>query len=130
MTHLITHPFRQKLLLLAASTGMLLDGLDGSIVNIILPQIAESFDIDTGTVSWVIITYLLMMAGLILIMGKIAERGLLRCIFPSGILVFTLGSAICGIAPDFEILLVSRIFQGIGAAMVAATAPLLCVTYL
>lgn len=109
---------------------MLLDGLDGSIVNIVLPRIVESFDVDTGTVSWVIITYLLMMAGLILIMGKIAERGLLKCIFPGGILIFTIGSAFCGLSPGFEILLVSRIFQGIGAAMMAAIAPLLCVTYL
>jgi EmrB/QacA subfamily drug resistance transporter len=71
-----------------------------------------------------------MMAGLILVFGKVAERGLLRKIFLGGLLIFTLGSAVCGLSPDFGILLVSRIFQGIGAAMIAASAPLLCVTYL
>ena len=130
MSTVITNPFHQKLLLAAAAIGMLLDGLDGSIVNIILPQISESFDIDTGTVSWVIITYLLMAAGLIIIFGKGAERGYLRKIFLGGILVFTIGSAVCGLSPDFGILIVSRIFQGIGAAMVVATSPLLCVKYL
>ncbi|ACL15453.1 MFS transporter [Methanosphaerula palustris] len=130
MSRIITDPLYQKLLLIAATIGMLLDGLDGSIVNVVLPQISESFGTDTGTVSWVVITYLLMMAGLILVFGKVAERGLLRKIFLGGLLIFTLGSAVCGLSPDFGILLVSRIFQGIGAAMIAASAPLLCVTYL
>lgn len=130
MPKVITNPLHQKLLIAVAATGMLLDGLDGSIVNIILPQICKSFSIDAGTVSWVIITYLLMVSGLILIFGKVAERGFLRKIFPGGILIFTIGSAACGLSPDFGILLAARIFQGIGAAMMAATAPLLCVTYL
>jgi MFS family permease len=130
VSKVITDPLHQKLLLIAATIGMLLDGLDGSIVNVVLPQISGSFGIDTGTVSWVVINYLLMMAGLILVFGKVAERGLLRKIFLGGLLIFTLGSAACGLSPDFEILLASRIFQGIGAAMIAAAAPLLCVTYL
>lgn len=130
MSKVITDPLHQKLLLIAATIGMLLDGLDGSIVNVVLPQISGSFGIDTGTVSWVVITYLLMMAGLILVFGKVAERGLLRKIFLGGLLIFTLGSAACGLSPDFGILLASRIFQGIGAALIAAAAPLLCVTYL
>ncbi len=130
MSDIITNPLHQKLLLAAAATGMLFDGLDSSIVNIVLPQMSESFGIDAGTVSWVVITYLLMMAGLILVFGKIAERGLLRKIFLGGLLIFTLGSAACGLSPNFGFLLASRILQGIGAAMIAATAPLLCVTYL
>ncbi|MFZ3148662.1 MAG: MFS transporter [Methanothrix sp.] len=130
MSDIITNPRHQKLLLAAAAIGMLFDGLDSSIVNIVLPQISVSFGTDAGTVSWVIITYLLMIAGLILVFGKIAERGFLRKIFLGGLLIFTFGSAACGLSPNFEILLASRIFQGIGAAMIAATAPLLCVTYL
>jgi len=121
---------QQKLLLAVIAIGMFLDGLDGSIVTIILPQISESFGTDTGTVSWVIITYLLMMAGLILIIGKTAERGHIKRIFLLGVCVFALGSAACGISPNLEFLLGSRIIQGIGAAMIAATATLLCVTYL
>jgi EmrB/QacA subfamily drug resistance transporter len=130
MSDIITNPRHQKLLLAAAAIGMLLDGLDSSIVNIILPQISVSFGTDAGTASWVINTYLLMIAGLILVIGKIAERGFLRKIFLGGLLIFTLGSAACGLSPNFGFLLASRIFQGIGAAMIAATAPLLCVTHL
>ena len=109
---------------------MFLDGLDGSITNIILPIISETFETDIGTVSWMIITYLLMVAGLIIIFGKSAERGLLKRIFLGGLFIFIIGSAACGFSPDFELLLGSRLFQGIGAAMIAATAPLLCITYL
>ena len=130
MPDIISNPLHQKLLLAAAAIGMLFDGLDSSIVNIVLPQISESFGTDTGTVSWVIMTYLLMMAGLILVFGKIAQQGFLQKIFLGGLLVFTLGSAACGLSPNFGFLLASRVFQGIGAAMIAATAPLLCVTYL
>jgi len=126
----IINPLHQKLLLVAVAIGMLLDGLDGSIVNIVLPQISKSFNTDIGTISWVVITYFLMMAGLILIFGKLAERGFLKKIFLGGVLIFTLGSAACGISPDFGILLASRLFQGTGAAMIAATSLLLCVTYL
>ncbi|PWR70407.1 MFS transporter [Methanospirillum stamsii] len=130
MSSIISNHLHQKLLLMAVAIGMFLDGLDGSIVTIILPRISESFNIDTGTASWVIITYLLMMAGLILIIGKTAERGHIKSLFLGGVCVFTLGSVACGISPDFGLLLSFRVIQGVGAAMIAATASLLCVTYL
>lgn len=130
MSPILTNPLHQKLLLAAASIGMFLDGLDCSIVTIILPDISVSFGTDAGTVSWVIISYLLMIAGLILVFGKYAEGGHIRLLFIGGLAVFTVGSAFCGISPDYGVLLASRILQGIGAAMIAATATLLCVTYL
>ncbi len=130
MISITSNHLQYRLLLVAVAIGMFLDGLDGSIVMIILPGIAESFGTDTGTASWVIITYLLMIAGLILIVGKTAERGHTKKIFLCGLCVFTLGSAACGFSPDLQTLLASRVLQGAGAAMIAATASLLCVTYL
>ncbi|WP_342678659.1 MFS transporter [Methanofollis sp. UBA420] len=130
MTSVITVPLHQKLLLGAVALGTIMDGLDGSIVNVALPTIAADFDTDIGTIAWVIITYLLMMAGFLLVFGKIADRGLMKMIFISGFIIFTLASAACGLSPALPILLASRIVQGIGAAMIAAVAPLLCVRYL
>lgn len=130
MFSITSNHLHQRLLLVVIAIGMFLDGLDGSIVTIILPQISASFGTDTGTISWVIITYLLMLAGLILIIGKTAERGYIKSIFLLGLCIFALGSALCGLSGDLAVLLVSRIIQGIGAAMIAATATLLCVTYL
>lgn len=130
MFSITSNHLHQRLLLAVIAIGMFLDGLDGSIVTIILPQISASFGTDTGTISWVIITYLLMLAGLILIIGKTAERGYIKSIFLLGLGIFALGSASCGLSGDLAVLLGSRIIQGIGAAMIAATATLLCVTYL
>jgi EmrB/QacA subfamily drug resistance transporter len=107
-----------------------MDGIDGSIVNVALPTMAAYFDTDTGTIAWVIITYLLMMAGLLLVFGKLAGRGYGKKLFLLGFVIFTLSSAACGIAPTLEILLAARLVQGLGAAMIAAVAPLLCIWYL
>jgi EmrB/QacA subfamily drug resistance transporter len=130
MPSIITDPFRQKLLLSAVALGVVMDGIDGSIVNVALPTMATYFDTDTGTIAWVIITYLLMMAGLLLVFGKLADRGIEKKLFLLGFMVFTLGSAACGIAPTLDILLVARLVQGTGAAMIAAVSPLLCIRYL
>jgi MFS family permease len=130
MTSIITDPLRQKLLLAAIALGVVMDGIDGSIVNVALPTMAAYFDTDTGTIAWVIITYLLMMAGLLLVFGKLADRGLAKKLFLVGFIIFTVCSAACGIAPTLDILLAARILQGTGAAMIAAVAPLLCIRYL
>lgn len=130
MSSIISDPVKQKLLLGAVSLGVVMDGIDGLIVNVALPTMATYFDTDTGTIAWVIITYLLMMAGLLLVFGKLAERGLAKKLFLAGFAIFTLASATCGIAPTLEILLAARLVQGLGAAMIAAVAPLLCIRYL
>jgi len=130
MSSIITDPFRQKLLLSAVALGVVMDGIDGSIVNVALPTMAMYFDTDTGTIAWVIITYLLMMAGLMLVFGKLADRGFTKKIFLYGFAIFTISSFACGVSLSLEILLTARIAQGIGAAMIAAVAPLLCIRYL
>ncbi|AGB01532.1 DHA2 family efflux MFS transporter permease subunit [Methanoregula formicica] len=130
MSSVITDPFRQKLLLGAMALGVVMDGVDGAIVNVALPSMASYFSTDTGTIAWVIITYLLMMAGLLLVFGKIADQGRAKFLFLAGFAVFTIGSAVCGVAPSLEVLLGARALQGTGAAMIAAVAPLLCIRYL
>lgn len=127
MSTIITDPAQQRLLLGAVALGVVMDGIDGSIVNVALPAMATDFGTDTGTIAWVIITYLLMMAGLLLVFGKIADRGFLKRVFLLGFLIFTLGSLACGIAPSLEVLLAARLVQGAGASMIAAVAPLICV---
>ena len=130
MSPIITDPVKQKLLLGAVALGVVMDGIDGSIVNVALPTMATYFDTDTGTIAWVIITYLLMMAGLLLVFGKLADRGLTKRLFLLGFVIFTISSVACGIAPSLDILLAARLVQGLGAAMIAAVAPLLCIRYL
>jgi EmrB/QacA subfamily drug resistance transporter len=130
ISSIITDPFHQKLLLVAVALGVMMDGIDGSIVNVTLPAMASYFGTDTGTIAWVVITYLLMMAGLLLVFGKLAGRGSAKRLFLAGFAIFTISSAACGVAPALDILLAARALQGIGAAMIAAVAPLLCIRYL
>lgn len=120
----------QIMLMLAVGLVVTMDGLDGSIVNVALPSIASSFMIDTGTSSWVTVTYLMMIAGLLLVFSKLADRGLVKKILIVGLMMFLVFSLMCGLSTSYSMLLIGRIFQGIGAAMMAACAPLLCVRYL
>ena len=101
--------------------------LDGTIVNIALPTISESFSLSSSSVSWVATMYLLVMAGCVLIFGKVSDVIGYKRVFLSGFVIFTIGSFICGILPDltgsFVTLIGSRAFQGIGGAMITAIAP-------
>ncbi|HJJ31757.1 MAG TPA: DHA2 family efflux MFS transporter permease subunit [Methanocorpusculum sp.] len=118
------------LLLIAIFIACVMDGLDGSIVNVALPVIAEAFNTDTGTVSWVGLAYLLMVAGTVLIFGRVAARGFIKGIFITGFVLFIISSLFCGFAPTLEILIAGRLIQGLGASMLVACAPLICVKYL
>ena len=110
--------------------GVLMDGIDGSIVNVALPSIAHSFGTDTSVVSWVTISYFLMLAGLLLPFGRIADAGHIRKVFLFGFLVFTVGSLACALSPTLAMLVAFRMIQGIGAAALAAVAPMICVKLL
>lgn len=118
------------LLLIAVFITCVMDGLDGSIVNVALPKIAEAFNTDAGTVSWVGLAYLLMVAGTVLIFGRVAARGYIKRIFVSGFVLFIISSLFCGFAPNLLILIAGRLIQGLGASMLLACAPLICVKYI
>lgn len=118
------------LLLATIAISMFLDGLDGTIVNVALPDIASSFGIGTGDTSWVVTVYFLMMAGLILVFGRICDKGAIKKVLICGMAIFTLGSLFCGLSPTYPLLLASRAFQGIGASMLASSAVMLGVKFL
>lgn len=118
------------LLIATMVLGVLMDGIDGSIVNVALPSIAHSFGTDTSVVSWVTIGYFLMLAGLLLPFGRIADAGHIRKVFLFGFIVFTVGSLFCALSPTLALLVVFRLVQGVGAAALAAVAPMICVKLL
>ena len=108
----------------------LMDGLDGSIVNVALPTMAKDFGTDTGTIAWVNLTYLIMLAGLLIVFARISKNGMIKKMLLGGFILFTISSLFCGLSASFEMLLVFRVLQGIGAAMMGAAAPIVCVKYL
>lgn len=109
---------RWVVLALAASSSFITT-LDGSIVNIGLPTIAHTFHVGvSGAIEWVIIGYLVIIAAVLLTFGRLADMVGRRPIFLSGLAVFVLGSAFCGMAPSLELLILARLFQGLGGALI------------
>ncbi|HNX18055.1 MAG TPA: DHA2 family efflux MFS transporter permease subunit [Methanoregula sp.] len=122
------------LLILSISLAVFMSSLDGTIVNIALPAITETFGITTTTVSWVATSYLLVEVGCVLIFGKMADTIGYKKIFLSGFFVFTLGSFFCGFIPEFiggfPSLVLSRVLQAVGGAMLMAVAAAMITAYI
>ena len=107
------------LVAVAAGTFMLL--LDVTIVNVALPDIERALDASLADLQWVIDAYALTLAALRLTAGSLADRYGRRLLFSIGIVAFTAGSLLCGLAPSAVFLSLSRAFQGIGGAIMFAT---------
>jgi EmrB/QacA subfamily drug resistance transporter len=101
--------------------GIFMATLDGSIVNVALPTLTEYFRTDITTIEWVIMAYLLTITSLLLSLGRISDMVGRKSIFSGGLALFTIGSGLCGISATEEQLIIFRVIQGIGAAMLMAT---------
>jgi EmrB/QacA subfamily drug resistance transporter len=106
--------------LVATATFMLI--LDLTVVNVALPEIQRSFHARLTELEWMVNTYALFLAGLLLIGGSTADRIGRRLVFLVGMAIFTLGSLLSAIAPSAVLLIVFRGFQGVGASLLFATA--------
>lgn len=94
--------------------------LDASIVNVALPIMAKKLSVSTEAISWVVTSYLMVITTTILLFGKLGDLlGKIK-VFKIGIGLFGLGSLMCGLADSFIFLVVSRVFQAIGAAAAMA----------
>ncbi len=104
--------------------GAFMATLDASIVNISLPKISLPFHMPlSGTVEWVIIGYLIIIAGILLPLGRLADMVGRKLIWVLGLSLFTLSSALCGAAPSLLSLVAFRVLQGVGGAMIMAVSP-------
>ena len=118
------------MIVLVISLGSFMAGLDATIVNIALPTIAKSFHVSTVEVSWVLNAYLIIMVSLLLAASRIGDMKGYRNIFLAGFAFFTLGSALCGIAPTIDILILSRMLQAVGGAIISALGAVMVTSYL
>src|ERR1700761_9451743 len=107
--------------LLAVCTGVFMLLLDITIVNVALPYIQQAFHASLADLQWVIDAYALTLAAFLLTAGSVADLKGRRLVFSIGIVVFTIGSALCGIAQDATFLALARAFQGVGGAIMFAT---------
>ncbi|GAC1369375.1 MAG: MFS transporter [Ktedonobacteraceae bacterium] len=105
-------------LILAALSGFITT-LDSSIVNIGLPAISQTFHIGvSGAIEWIIIGYLVVIASVLLTFGRLADMIGRKPIFLIGLVVFIIGSALCGMASSLLLLIIARLFQGLGGALI------------
>jgi EmrB/QacA subfamily drug resistance transporter len=108
--------------LVAVCTGVFMLLLDITIVNVALPDIQRDLDASLSDLQWVIDAYALTLAALLLTAGSLADRFGRKRLFAIGTIVFTLGSLLCGLAPTVLFLSLARAGQGIGGAIMFATA--------
>ncbi|HEY6537461.1 MAG TPA: MFS transporter [Candidatus Dormibacteraeota bacterium] len=96
--------------------------LDLTVVNVALPEIQASFHSSLTDLEWVVNTYALLVAGLLLVAGSTGDRVGRRLIFVAGMVVFTGGSLLSALAPSTALLIAFRGLQGFGAALLFSTA--------
>ncbi len=118
---------RNWLIFFMVAIGIFMATLDGSIVNIALPSIMADFGVPLAVIQWVVMVYLLTVTSLLLSFGRLSDIKGRRIVYSSGLLLFSLGSLFCALAPSAHWLIASRFFQGLGAAMTMACTPALIV---
>ena len=108
---------RGRWVLAATVMGSSLAFVDGTVVNVALPALQADLGASFAELQWIVEGYLLFLAALLLVGGMLGDRFGRRRIFAAGIAVFALASVWCGLAPDAAQLILARIVQGVGAAL-------------
>jgi EmrB/QacA subfamily drug resistance transporter len=103
--------------ILAAGLGSGMAFLDGTVVNVALKRMGEDLDATLAELQWISNGYLLSLASLILLGGSLGDRFGRRRVFVIGTAWFAAASLLCGLAPNPETLIVARVLQGIGGAL-------------
>jgi len=103
--------------LLTMSLGVLIAQIDTSVVNLAVKQIGAGLHAGISMLQWVIDAYNLVYASLLLTAGGLADIYGRRRIFVFGIVLFTVGSLVCGLAPNATVLVIGRGIAGLGAAL-------------
>ncbi|MDO8213702.1 DHA2 family efflux MFS transporter permease subunit [Conexibacter sp. CPCC 206217] len=104
------------------SIAVFMASLDLFIVNIAMPELARDFPgSGLNSLSWILNAYAIVFAALLVPAGRIADRIGRRRAFVGGLALFTLASALCGIAPSVELLVAARVVQAVGAAFLMPT---------
>ena len=95
--------------------------LDASVVNVALPVMTQKLSVTSEAISWVITSYLIVIAATVLIFGRLADMRGKSTVFSYGVLAFALGSLLCGMSDSFGFLIGARIVQALGGAAAMAT---------
>jgi EmrB/QacA subfamily drug resistance transporter len=104
-------------ILAATILGSSMAFIDGTVVNVALPALQSALHATLADVQWVVESYALFLAALLLLGGSLGDRYGRRNVFAAGVALFSLSSVWCGLAPDIRQLIVARGVQGVGGAL-------------
>ena len=109
------------IILIGAGCAAFMNMLDSTIVTVSLPTMIHDLSVDTELGIAVPLAYIIMLAGTVLMFGRIADRYGMRRVMIAGFALFSASSLVCGLAPDLLVLVIGRLIQGIGGGMLSAT---------
>src|SRR3954453_7744059 len=112
-----TESVRPRLVLAICCLSIFIVSLDNTIVNVALPSIRRDLHASISELQWTIDAYTVVLAGLLIASGSIADRIGRTKIFRLGLVVFSLGSLLCSLAPTPDALIGFRMLQAVGGSM-------------
>ncbi|MEU1038384.1 MFS transporter [Streptomyces sp. NPDC005551] len=110
-------PRRRVLVLAICCMSLLIVSLDNTALNVALPSMQRELHADVAGLQWAIDAYTLVLASLLMLAGSTADRIGRRRVFMAGLVVFTLGSLLCSLAPNLGSLVAFRMIQAVGGSM-------------
>jgi EmrB/QacA subfamily drug resistance transporter len=108
---------RRWLVLVTCCLSLLIVGIDVTIVNVALPSIQRDFHASVSGLQWTVDAYTLVIASLLMLSGSTGDRVGRRRTFQLGLVVFTIGSLLCSLAPNLGTLIAFRAMQAVGGSM-------------
>src|SRR5271155_2581333 len=108
---------RRTLVLVICCFSLFIVGMDSTIVNVALPSIGRDLHASVAGLQWTVDGYTLVLASLLMLSGATADRVGRRRTFQVGLLVFTIGSGLCSLAPGLGWLIAFRAMQAVGGSM-------------
>ncbi|OBU12728.1 MFS transporter [Morganella psychrotolerans] len=102
---------------MALALPVFMASMNSSIVNVAVPSLIEAFDTPFSNIQWVIVVYLISLTSAAVVTGQVGDRIDRRKVLCTAVFLFTLASALCGLAPTVLWLIAGRVLQGIAAAM-------------
>ncbi len=100
--------------------GAFMGQVDASITQLVLPDLEQAFGASVRAVSWVSVAYLLVVAAMLPVFGRLGDMIGRKQLYCTGFVVFIAGSALCGLAPSLGLLVAARVLQGLGATLIQA----------
>ena len=112
---------KRWIILFTVLSATFMSTLDGSIVNVALPNMSARLNVSMAAIEWVVTSFLIAVAATILIFGRLGDIKGKTKVFRFGVVLFTLGSLLCGFTNSLPVLVAARVIQAVGAAATMAT---------